>query len=794
MFSKHSERPFDDQLEKLLRGKQQPASLAGIYASVITLALVVVLAAIAARIGAVETERLHRQVAHVAADSVHDESAHRLSRLASDITNLQTVVPLCVAAAPVFASHPELLEVSAVGRDNVVAASCPNPSSSLPLTRQEGGALKSPAILKALASSRRTGVAVFSKVYFSGPTRQPFVDIVAPTFSLDPADARDAGERRVIGRVSLDLHLHQSAKGLLPGSFRAMLLVDGKPLLATAGRDAPTPAIDFRFVLPAPMLAGKVSYGFVDAQDSPSAQFSYFLAIALGFAALLVFAVFGILRYQWRQLITEKRLRARVLVQHAMSQSLDIGLQVTDVAGRILFCNNAQRELFGFPAEELIGSSVPHPFWPPEEHARLSEYVFAPGKQGLNVIPVEFEAVRKDGTRLMVDARIHYLRDSDGDVLGQLTTFSDITEAKQNAEALTRSQKELARSREQINRVLDALDASVSVIRHAGGDPELLFCNPTYKEHFGETAAAHLRLKALLAQTASSAAAEGAELYDDVTGRWFLTKVKPVLWTDGNTVEQLSADDITARRNAEIEVARQLNVARSSAQLITMGEMASSLAHELNQPLAAAQNYASASLDMLKAGRISSQGVEVVLGKIVSQTQRAGLIMKRIRAFAKRREANLAPVPVQRIVKESLELIEFTGKEMGMLTTIEIEPDLPAVQCDAIMIQQVLVNLLKNAMEASQGTGSKVVRLSVARRGGAVHFRVSDQGEGVSEEALSHLFDPFFTTKSAGLGIGLNLCRSIIETHQGRLWHEPNAGGGAVFCFSLPVAADTVQS
>ena len=232
-----------------------------------------------------------------------------------------------------------------------------------------------------------------------------------------------------------------------------------------------------------------------------------------------------------------------------------------------------------------------------------------------------------------------------------------------------------------------------------------------------------------------------------------------------------------------------------------MGEMASSVAHELNQPLTAIHNYCSGMRDRIASGSMQQQDLLQALEKTARQAQRAGQIIQRIRAFVKRSAPNYVRTPVREMVEDAVELAEIEMRRRQVRLMHTIADDVREVMADRILIEQVLVNLLKNAAEAIDNAHMPVERREVqldvgnARVDGkdVVQFVLCDRGNGLSEEVLSHLFEAFFTTKAEGMGIGLNLCRSIVESHQGRLHAEnlynpenPQEVTGCCFRFWLP--------
>ena len=257
----------------------------------------------------------------------------------------------------------------------------------------------------------------------------------------------------------------------------------------------------------------------------------------------------------------------------------------------------------------------------------------------------------------------------------------------------------------------------------------------------------------------------------------------------GRQAELLTIQDVTVKKEHEELLEQQMKNAEQVSRLMTMGELASSLAHELNQPLAAVQNYASATLTMLKAGKLTAAGVETGLNKIINQTQRAAQIIRRIRGFAKRGDVARVQTRVSRIVDETLELALMQAKKYAMTIEVDVHDGDEVLVCDPVLIEQVLINLLKNAMEASLSGNSRTVYFTVRREKKTICFYVADHGRGIDAESAKRVFDPFFSTKPTGMGIGLNICRSIVENHHGRLTFEPNAGGGTIFKLSLSAAA-----
>lgn len=258
-------------------------------------------------------------------------------------------------------------------------------------------------------------------------------------------------------------------------------------------------------------------------------------------------------------------------------------------------------------------------------------------------------------------------------------------------------------------------------------------------------------------------------------------------WTDGRRVRMQVARDITDRRKHEHESQIQKDKIQLTSRLTTMGEMASSLAHELNQPLTAITNYSMGVVAMVKSGNTDPDVLLPALEKAAAQAQRAGKIISRIREFVKRSEPRRQSVAIEVIIENTLSLAEIDARKRAIRIDCDVPEGMPEVLADPILIEQVLLNLIKNGLEAMQDSRSDTLKIRVSQEENMVHVQVIDAGHGLIEP--ERLFEPFFSTKSEGLGMGLNICRTIIESHHGRLWAENNLRSqGTTFHFTLPCA------
>jgi len=271
---------------------------------------------------------------------------------------------------------------------------------------------------------------------------------------------------------------------------------------------------------------------------------------------------------------------------------------------------------------------------------------------------------------------------------------------------------------------------------------------------------------------------------------WALIYEAPLIDAEGkHSGWMASVLDITERKLAEEMARQQQEKLQRTGRLITMGEMASTLAHELNQPLSAIASYTTGCLNRLSSGAFNADELHKALTKLGVQAQRAGQIIRRVHDFVRKSEPQFGQCSLNQVVADTVGFIEFDAKSRGVSIRVHPSPANPMVRADRILLEQVLLNLARNGIEAMAGTPERKRRLAltVAAQDGQAVVAVADHGTGIPPEAAENLFQPFYTTKDEGMGMGLNICRSIVEYHQGRLWFEPNDGGGAVFRFSLPM-------
>jgi C4-dicarboxylate-specific signal transduction histidine kinase len=349
----------------------------------------------------------------------------------------------------------------------------------------------------------------------------------------------------------------------------------------------------------------------------------------------------------------------------------------------------------------------------------------------------------------------------------------------------------LERSDDRLIKVLEGLDAAVWVLDPAADS--ILYRNRHFAPIFTgkrriETARDAQRLLGIDRETGHPAEDRAALHIGEL---WFLVRTRTLTWTDGRPVLLVTATDITDRRLAEESSRAQRERLLATARLVTVGEIAGSIAHELNQPLAAIASYLSGSLRRLRAGRAEPEGIAGALEEAVRQAERAGEIIRRVRDFVRARETALVTTDLNGVVARAARFAAPDAERLGARIELALAAALPPARGDPVMLEQVVINLVRNALEAMNGTppDQRVVEIATARADdGVLEVTVADAGPGIAPEVAARLFEPFFTTKPEGTGLGLNICRSIVEVHGGRLSTAASRLGGSLFRFTVHTA------
>ena len=496
----------------------------------------------------------------------------------------------------------------------------------------------------------------------------------------------------------------------------------------------------------------------------------------------------------------ERQAARSAAVLAAIVEHSDDAIVGKTLDGTITSWNRAAQRMFGYTADEAVGRNVLMLL--PADRTHEERDILARIGAGETIEHFESRRVAKDGRVLDVSLTISPIRDGVWRVVGASKIARDIT-ARLAAERAVRS------SEEHLRAVLDGLLVYVAVLgpggrlgdvnralRRAlasrGVDADGIEGRPVFDLPFPGVRAD----TRTLFREAVARAALGEEVRLDAVpvgdgpARVLLDLMLSPMRRPGDGFPQLilSAVDVTDRERSAQQARDQQAALAHLERVRTMGQMAAGLAHELNQPFAAIVNYAAAGRRLLDAGRLSDERLGQTLDDVRAEALRAGAIVQRLRGFVQKHRPHKAAVAVNDVVADALRLFAYDLREAGIEARVTLADGLPPVSADAVQIGQVMVNLIRNALESMVGVAAdrRVLTIDTAPAG-RTHVRVAvgDAGCGVPPEALARVFDAFFTTKPDGMGIGLALCRTIMEEHGGEIVAVPNPAGGMTFAFTL---------
>lgn len=464
--------------------------------------------------------------------------------------------------------------------------------------------------------------------------------------------------------------------------------------------------------------------------------------------------------------------------------------------GIITSWNPAAETLLGYEAAEIVGQSIALLF--PPELLREEDEIIARVSRGEVVAHYETVRLRKDGRPLQVSLTVSPIRDQAGRIIGASKILRDIT-ARKEAEAQIQS---LQAER---SFLADLVESSNDAIVARANDGTIRSWNRAAELMFGYSAAEMVGQSAELAPTQrdeARAAIEHLQLGEPV---FHYETIRP--HKDGRQVQvSFTASlirnqkgeivgtsgilrDITERKQREAQTIVLQNELAHVARLSEMGQMSAALAHELNQPLTAIVNYVSAAQRMLghdPSPQKLASALEA-MEKASAQTLRAGAIIRNLREFVEKREADRNREDLNLVIGEAIALGAVGAADAGVELKLDLVPGPLPVRVNRIQIQQVLVNLIRNGIEAMAGSPQRMMSLTTSREKDFAIVIIRDTGPGLPPEIRTRLFQPFVTTKEKGMGIGLNICQSITESHGGKIEVPVNDQGGAVFRISLPL-------
>src|ERR1700738_2666795 len=420
----------------------------------------------------------------------------------------------------------------------------------------------------------------------------------------------------------------------------------------------------------------------------------------------------------------------------------------------------------------------------------------------------EYRILLPDGTVRHINASGHPVLDEDGELIELVGTAVDVTERKR---------AELERRR--LASLVEQADDLMAIADLSGGTP--LYLNKAGLKMVGfdswEEAGARRGIHYIFPEDRQfvndvlwPTVLEKGSWSGEMRFRHFKTKAPiPVLSSafridDPQTGQPVNIGnvcrDITERKRAEAEAREndrryremQMELAHAN-RVATMGQLTASIAHEVNQPIAATVTNAEGALRWLRAGSSHLDEVQQVLPSIIGDGKRAGEVIHRIRALMKKAPPKKDRLEINGVILEIINLTRGEAARYGVSVLTELGDHLPVVEADRVQLQQVLLNLIVNALEAmgAANEGPRELLISTAKvQSSGVLVAVQDSGPGLEAAMLEQVFESFYTTKPTGLGLGLSICRSIIEAHGGRLWASPNQRRGATFQFTLPADAN----
>jgi PAS domain S-box-containing protein len=505
-----------------------------------------------------------------------------------------------------------------------------------------------------------------------------------------------------------------------------------------------------------------------------------------------------LLQYRRRRRI-EAELRESQQFMELATEAGGIGLWVRDLVRGNLWVNPRLRSLLGFGQSDVLGVddilARVHPDDRPKvtsvvEHAQESRMPF----------DLEFRTAElRSLPQRWIASRGQFMRDPQGQLLRRMGTMIDITSRKLAEEKLWESEENFRRLVETTATVIWQADIDTWMFNYVGPQAVKLLGYPLEQWYEKDFWISHLhpedRERAInTCLTMSKSTQEFDFEYRMIRASGEVVWIHNIVNCQRHDGEPIQLRglmlDITERKRAESELRRSRDELAHVMRIATMGELSASLAHELNQPLTAILSNAQAAQRFLSNKPADIEEVREILRDIVDDNTRAGEVIRRMRALVKKEAIEFSSLDLMSVIREIGLLVHSDAVLRDVRILLDVSSDLPCVRGDKVQLQQVLINLLLNAFDAIKDcpTEEREVLLRAESNGaGVVEVSVSDRGSGLSGDKLDKIFQPFYTTKGEGLGMGLSICRSIIEAHGGRLWAENNPDRGATFSFTVPV-------
>lgn len=478
------------------------------------------------------------------------------------------------------------------------------------------------------------------------------------------------------------------------------------------------------------------------------------------------------------------------------ADSASVGFWSLDKATGRGWMPPATRALFGLDDDVALDITQILQVVHPDDRERVQDSI----RKALDKVQhtrTEFRIIRPDGAQRCVVSLGRSLLDDQGVIIGRTGVLIDVTSQRLTEEALEQEQSVSRAVFDSVPGLLYLYDQEGRLVRWNQRHEILTGYSSEELQHItaadwfeGEDLAIMKREWKKVFNTGQTITELNLKMKDGRKVPYLLTGVR--LEIEGRQHLVGIGIDISERKRVENELEQKREEMAHLSRVASLGELSGALAHELNQPLCSILSNAQAAQRLLAREKIDLDEMQEILADIVSEDRRAGEVIERLRALLKRGETKLQPLDLHACMEEVLKLMHGELVARGVIVARECPPSVPAVLADHVQLQQVFINLIANACDAMDSTppGRRLLTLRCREEGKSLHMEVQDTGAGFQMPA-DDLFQPFHTTKAEGMGMGLAICRTIVDAHHGRLWAEPCAAGGAVFHLTLPFSVSS---